>query len=165
MGLEPYEGRYTLQLQEWTERAFKKRGVDYIVVPGTTIDNSKAIVTGQVLDAHGRSYFGMSQIMNLVQMMKAGEVTSNDIVFFEDMFQPGMESLPYIMHQSNPEFRPKVWIRCLAQSIDPDDFIHVWGMNKCVMKFLMLIYLQLMKKWLHICVLLTGTHQFIMYQD
>ena len=23
MGLEPYEGRYTLQLTEWTERAFK----------------------------------------------------------------------------------------------------------------------------------------------
>ena len=130
MGLEPYEGRYTLQLQDWTERAFKKRGVDYIVVPGTTIDNSKAIVTGQVLDAHGRSYFGMSQIMNLVKMMKAGEVTSDDIVFFEDMFQPGMESLPYIMQQSPAEYRPKVWIRCLAQAIDPDDFIHVWGMSK-----------------------------------
>jgi hypothetical protein len=130
MGLEPYEGRYTLQLQEWTERAFKKRGVDYIVVPGTTIDNSKAIVTGQVLDAHGRSYFGMSQIMNLVKMMKAGEVTSDDIIFFEDMFQPGMESLPYIMQQSPAEYRPKVWIRCLAQAIDPDDFIHVWGMSK-----------------------------------
>ena len=130
MGLEPYEGRYTLQLQEWTERAFKKRGVDYIVVPGTTIDNSKAIVTGQVLDAHGRSYFGMSQIMNLVKMMKAGEVTSDDVVFFEDMFQPGMESLPYIMQQSPAEYRPKVWIRCLAQAIDPDDFIHVWGMSK-----------------------------------
>ena len=130
MGLEPYEGRYTLQLQEWTERAFKKRGVNYVVVPGTTIDNSKAIVTGQVLDAHGRSYFGMSQIMNLVKMMKAGEVTSDDIVFFEDMFQPGMESLPYIMQQSPAEYRPKVWIRCLAQAIDPDDFIHVWGMSK-----------------------------------
>ena len=130
MGLEPYEGRYTLQLQEWTERAFKKRGVDYVIVPGTTIDNSKAIVTGQVLDAHGRSYFGMSQIMNLVKMMKAGEVTSDDIVFFEDMFQPGMESLPYIMQQSPAEYRPKVWIRCLAQAIDPDDFIHVWGMSK-----------------------------------
>ena len=130
MGLEPYEGRYTLQLQEWTEQAFKKRGVDYVVVPGTTIDDSKAIVTGQVLDAHGRSYFGMSQMMNLVQMMKAGEVTSEDIVFFEDMFQPGMESLPYIMQQSPAEYRPKVWIRCLAQAIDPDDFIHVWGMSK-----------------------------------
>jgi len=130
MGLEPYEGRYTLQLQEWTERAFKKRDVEYVVVPGTTIDDSKAIVTGQVLDAHGRSYFGMSQMMNLVTMMKAGEVTSDDVVFFEDMFQPGIESIPYIMNQSPAEFRPKIYLRCLAQSIDPDDFIHVWGMSK-----------------------------------
>ena len=66
-------------------------------MPGTTIDDSKAIVTGQVLDAHGRSYFGMSQLMNLVQMMKAGEITKDDAIFFEDMFQPGMESLPYIL--------------------------------------------------------------------
>ena len=130
MGLEPYEGRYTLQLQDWTERVFKKRGIDYKVVPGTTIDDSKAIVTGQVLDAHGRSYFGMSQMMNLVQMMKAGEITSDDAIFFEDMFQPGMEALPYIIQQSPEQYRPKIYLRCLAQAIDPDDFVHVWGMSK-----------------------------------
>ena len=130
MGLEPYEGRYTLQLTDWTERAFKKRGVDYEVVPGITIDDSKAIVTGQVLDAHGRSYFGMSQMMNLVQMMKAGKITSRDAIFFEDMFQPGMEALPYIIQQSPKDYQPKIYLRCLAQSIDPDDFVHVWGMSK-----------------------------------
>jgi len=130
MGLEPYEGRYTLQLQDWTERAYKKAGVEYVVVPGTTIDDSKAIVTGQVLDAHGRSYFGMSQLMNLVQMMKAGEITKDDAIFFEDMFQPGMESLPYILQQSPEEYRPNIYLRCLAQAIDPDDFVHVWGMAK-----------------------------------
>ena len=130
MGLEPYEGRYTLQLQEWSERAFKKRGIDYVVVPGKTIDNTKAISVGQVLDAHGRSYFGMSQMMNLVQMMREGECTGEDVVFFEDMFQPGMESLPYIMDQIPEEQRPKVWVRCLAQAVDPDDFVHVWGMGK-----------------------------------
>ena len=130
MGLEPYEGRYTLQLTEWTERVYKKRGIEYVIVPGTTIDDSKAIVTGQVLDAHGRSYFGMSQMMNLVQMMKAGEVTSEDIIFFEDMFQPGMESLPYILNQVEEQHRPTIYLRCLAQAIDPDDFVHVWGMAK-----------------------------------
>jgi hypothetical protein len=130
MGLEPYEGRYTLQLQDWSERAFKRRNIDYVVVPGTTIDNTKAISVGQVLDAHGRSYFGMSQMMNLVQMMREGECTGEDVVFFEDMFQPGMESLPYIMDQIPEEQRPKVWVRCLAQAVDPDDFVHVWGMGK-----------------------------------
>ena len=130
MGLEPYEGRYTLQLTDWSRRAFVRRGVDWINVPGTTIDNTKAIQVGQVLDAHGRSYFAMSQMMNLVQMMRNGEVTGEDVIFFEDMFQPGMESLPYIMDQIPTEQRPQVWIRCLAQAIDPDDFVHVWGMSK-----------------------------------
>lgn len=130
MGLESYESRYTLQLTDWNERVFKRRGIDYVIVPGTAIDNTKSIQVGQVLDAHGRSYFSMSQMMNLVQMMRNGEVTGEDVVFFEDMFQPGIESLPYIMNQIPAEQRPKVWVRCLAQTVDPDDFVHVWGMSK-----------------------------------
>ena len=130
MGLESYEARYTLQLTEWNRRVFERRGLDVVYVPGTTIDNSQAISVGQVLDAHGRSYFSMSQMMNLVQLMKNGEVTSEDVVYFEDMFQPGMESLPYILDQVPSDQRPRVYVRCLAQSIDPDDFVHVWGMAR-----------------------------------
>jgi hypothetical protein len=130
MGLEPYKARYTLQLQEWNERVFKRRGINYVIVPGETLSNDQAIVTGQVLDAHGRTYFGMSQLMNLVKMMKQGEVGAGDIVYFEDMFQPGIESLPYIMKQIPITSRPKIYVRCLAQSIDPDDFVHVWGMSE-----------------------------------
>jgi hypothetical protein len=46
------------------------------------------------------------------------------------MFQPGMESLPYILQQVDEEHRPTIYLRCLAQAIDPDDFVHVWGMSK-----------------------------------
>ena len=130
MGLEPYKARYTLQLQDWNEEVFKRRGIDYELVTGETLSNDQAIVTGQVLDAHGRTYFGMSQLMNLVRKMKQGEVTNEDVIYFEDMFQPGIESLPYIMDQIDPAHRPRIAVRCLAQSIDPDDFVHVWGMQK-----------------------------------
>jgi len=130
MGLEPYKARYTLQLTEWNTRVFESRGINYEIVTGETLSNDQAIVTGQVLDAHGRSYFGMSQLMNLVKKMKAGEVTSDDVIYFEDMFQPGFESLPYILNQVPQSHRPKIFVRCLAQSIDPDDFVHVWGMSK-----------------------------------
>ena len=130
MGLESYMGRYTLQLTEWNKRVFDRRGLDVVYVPGVTIDNTQAISVGQVLDAHGRSYFGMSQMMNLVQLMKNGEVTNEDVIYFEDMFQPGIESLPYILDQVTADQRPRVYVRCLAQSIDPDDFVHVWGMAK-----------------------------------
>lgn len=128
MGLESYEARYTLQLTEWNRRVFDHRGLDVVYVPGLTLDNSQKISVGQVLDAHGRSYFAMSQMMNLVRLMQQGDVTSEDIVYFEDMFQPGIESLAYIMDQIPENLRPRIFVRCLAQAIDPDDFVHVWGM-------------------------------------
>jgi hypothetical protein len=130
MGLEAYDSRYTLQLTEWNRRVFDRRGLDVVYVPGLTLNNSQKISVGQVLDAHGRSYFSMSQMMNLVRLMQQGEVTSQDAIYFEDMFQPGIESLPYIMDQIPADQRPRVYVRCLAQSIDPDDFVHVWGMAK-----------------------------------
>ena len=130
MGLEPYKARYTLQLQEWNTTVFDKRGINYVVVPGETLSNDQAIVTGQVLDAHGRTYYGMSQLMNLIKMMKAGELNDEDVIYFEDMFQPGIESLPYILNQIGSQHRPRIFVRCLAQSIDPDDFVHVWNMSE-----------------------------------
>lgn len=129
MGLEPYKARYTLQLQDWNTTVFDRRGINYVIVPGETLGNDQAIVTGQVLDAHGRTYFGMSQLMNLIKMMKAGELNNQDVIYFEDMFQPGIESLPYILKQIPEASRPRIFVRCLAQSIDPDDFVHVWGMQ------------------------------------
>jgi len=128
MGLESYEARYTLQLTEWNRRVFDRRGLDVVYVPGLNLDNSKKISVGQVLDAHGRSYFAMSQMMNLVRLMQQGDVTAEDVVYFEDMFQPGIESLPYILDQVPANLRPRIFVRCLAQAIDPDDFVHVWGM-------------------------------------
>jgi hypothetical protein len=130
MGLESYEARYTLQLSEWSRQVFDRRGLDVVYVPGLNLDNSQKIVVGQVLDAHGRSYFAMSQMMNLVRLMQQGEVTADDVVFFEDMFQPGFESLGYILNQVPEALRPRIYVRCLAQAIDPDDFVHVWGMGR-----------------------------------
>jgi glycosyltransferase involved in cell wall biosynthesis len=60
--------------------------------------------------------------------MKEGKITSEDIIFFEDMFTPGLESLFYIINQTPAQFKPKIYVRCLAQSIDPDDFVNSTGM-------------------------------------
>jgi hypothetical protein len=132
MGLESYEARYTMQLTDWNMRVFNKRGLDVVCVPGSQLDTDSngKIVTGQVLDAHSRSYFSMSQLLNLVQLMQQGQVTSDDVIYFEDMFSPGIESLPYILNQTPKHLQPKVYVRCLAQTVDPDDFVHVWGMSK-----------------------------------
>lgn len=130
MGLEAYNARYTLQLNEWNRRVFSRRGLEVVYVLGQQLNDSQKIVTGQVLDAHGRSYYAMSQMMNLIQLMQQGEVTSEDVIYFEDMFQPGFEALPYIIDQLPEHMWPRIFVRCLAQTIDPDDFVHVWGMDR-----------------------------------
>ena len=135
MGLEPYKARYTLQLQDWNETVFKQRGIDYVLVPGDTLTSDQNIVTGQVLDAHGRTYFSLTQMANLVKMMKEGQITSEDVIYFEDMYTSGIDSIPYILKQVPKEYRPKVYVRCLAQTIDPDDFLHVWDMQGFMRKY------------------------------
>lgn len=128
MNLEAYTARYTLQLQDWNESVFMQRGIDYEIVTGAELSTDKAIVTGSVLDAHGRSFYSLTQMANLVKLMKEGKITNKDVIFFEDMFTPGIESLPYIIDQVPKKYRPKVFVRCLAQSIDPDDFVNREGM-------------------------------------
>jgi len=135
MGLEPYKARYTLQLQNWNETVFKRRGIDYVVVPGHTLSSDQNIVTGQVLDAHGRTYYSLTQMAALVKMMKEGQLTNEDVIYFEDMYTSGIDSIPYILKQVPKQYRPKVYVRCLAQTIDPDDFLHVWDMQGFMRKY------------------------------
>jgi len=135
MGLEPYKARYTLQLQDWNVSVFNRRNINYHLVNGQTLSNDQSIVTGQVLDAHGRTYYSLTQMAELVRLMKIGEVTSEDVIYFEDMYTSGIDSIPYILKQVPKEYRPKVYVRCLAQTIDPDDFLHVWDMQGFMRKY------------------------------
>jgi len=135
MGLESYESRYTLQLQDWNERVFKLRGIDYECITGMELTTDKKIVTGSVLDAHGRTFYSLHQTANLIKLMKEGKVTSEDVIFYEDMYTPGIESLPYILEQVPAEYRPMVYVRCLAQTIDPDDFVNREGMAHWMRKY------------------------------
>jgi glycosyltransferase involved in cell wall biosynthesis len=135
MGLEPYKARYTLQLQDWNERVFKRRNIEYQLVNGQTLTSDQNIVTGQVLDAHGRTYYSLTQMAELVKLMKEGQLTSEDVIYFEDMYTSGIDSIPYILKQVPKEYRPKVFVRCLAQTIDPDDFLHVWDMQGFMRKY------------------------------
>lgn len=119
-GIEPLVERYSYQLEEWNRREFERLGVPLIPVYGEQI--TKTINVGSVLDAYGRTHYSMTQMANLVRMIRDGQITEKDVIFFEDMFTPGIESLPYIFCQTNEW--PRVFVRCLAQTIDPDDFVH-----------------------------------------
>lgn len=121
--LEPYEERYTLQLQEWTIRRFIARQIPYLVVLGAQLIDEQHIETGVVLDAHARAFFALTQTAQLVAMMYRGEITADDVIYTQDMFHPGWSALPYILAQASPDQHPpRIYTHCLAQSVDPNDF-------------------------------------------
>jgi hypothetical protein len=137
VGLESLESRYTLQLTQWNERVFQAMRIPYRIVFGYKVDESKDISVGQVLDAMGRPYYAMSQVQELIKAIKSGELTEKDTIFFEDMFHPGFEALPYMFNQLG--WRPKIFVRCLAQTIDPDDFVHAAKMTEWMRRFEQLV--------------------------
>lgn len=135
--LEPYQERYTLQLADWNIKEFERLGLEYIYVNGENIDASKKINTGIILDVYQRSYWALSQVMNLITMAREGIFREDDVIFFEDMFHPGIEALAYVkdITSLNVPLRPfsaipPIVVRCLAQTIDPDDFVHYTNMSR-----------------------------------
>lgn len=141
VGLESYASRYTFQLTEWNRRVlgtrYREHDVVYVHPLGTDdrLDSKGAIVAGQVLDSVGRPYYAMQQIASLLVTLRTRGFTDNDVIFFEDMFHPGIESLFYAFDQLPFEQQPRIYVRCLAQTIDPDDFVHVTGMTKWMRRY------------------------------
>lgn len=124
--IEPYIERYTYYMScpnGWAETWFHKYGVEFIRIDGQKLGDT--IKDGVVLDACGRSYFAMSQIMEMVKRINAGEVHDDDIIYVEDYWHPGIESLFYIRQLKGMKFKIGTFIH--AQSVDDTDF--AWKMK------------------------------------
>lgn len=124
--LEPYIERYTYLMSApdgWAESNFKKYGVPFVRIDGTPLGIT--IKDGVVLDACGRSYYAMSQVMQLVKLINDGVVTDDDIIYLEDFWHPGIESIFYIRQLRGMRFKIGTFIH--AQSVDDTDF--AWDMR------------------------------------
>lgn len=124
--LEPYIERYTYFMSKedgWAETVFKKYGVDFVRIDGDKLGTS--IKDGVVLDACGRNYYAISQIMRVIELINEGKITDDDIIYAEDYWHPGISSLFYIRHMRNMKFKVASFIH--AQSVDNTDF--AWGMK------------------------------------
>lgn len=121
--LEPYIERYTYfmsAINGWAENNFKKYGVDFVRIDGDRLGTT--IKDGVVLDACGRCYFAMSQIMKVVNLINDGIITNDDVIYVEDFWHPGIESLFYIRQLKNMTFKIGTFIH--AQSVDNTDFAY-----------------------------------------
>jgi glycosyltransferase involved in cell wall biosynthesis len=115
--LEAYRERYTEQLGRWTTGALEARSHDVQRIFGMPLGPA-LIQTGVVLDAYGRCHWALTQMATLVAHL--AEVQDEDVIWMDDLFQPGYEALPYILSQTGRH--PTIVTRNWAQSMDPDDF-------------------------------------------
>jgi len=126
--IEPYETRYTKEWIQQFEAEFKQADVSYETILGEQISNT--IESGSVLDACGTHVYKSSQLIKLYEKIKAGQVTKDDVIFFSDLWFPGLESLFYIRNITKIAF--KIAGIFHAGTWDPHDFtsrenMRSWG--------------------------------------
>lgn len=124
--LEPYVERYTYLMSAvdgWAESKFKEHGIPFKRVEGDKLGDS--IGCGVVLDCFGRNYYSNSQVNKVITLIKAGEVKDGDVIYTEDFWTSGIESLFYIRQMTGIKFKIGCFIH--AQSVDDTDF--AWDMR------------------------------------
>jgi glycosyltransferase involved in cell wall biosynthesis len=125
-GLEPLKARYTYQLsKEWMPDAFQpyvdKKQLEFIDVEGD-FDPDQQIKIGAVLDAVGRGKFAMSQCSNFLDMLNNDEVADGDVIFLQDYWHPGIESILYAIDLYGINL--DIYAMLHAQSVDEYDFTY-----------------------------------------
>lgn len=123
-GLEPIKARYTEQLStRWIPSAFGryKDQINFISIDGT-YDKSEQIKVGAVLDACGRGMYAMSQCQKFLSYLSSGDVKSGDVIYLQDFWQPGVESIFYALDLYG--IKVEIYSMLHAQSVDEYDFTY-----------------------------------------
>lgn len=122
-GLEPLKERYTYQLSNvWMPNLFKDNDVNFVPIEGS-LNTGKEIRVGAVLDAVGRGQYAMSQCSNFLDKIRTEEVKDNDIIFLQDYWTGGIESIFYALDSYGYK-NIKVYGMLHAQSVDEYDFTY-----------------------------------------
>lgn len=85
------------------------------------------IESGQFLDVHNTISWKTDQLSKIVAMIKAGVIGNNDVIFFNDLWFPGLEALFYIRNGTGVRF--KIAGMFHAGTWDEHDWTHYTGMT------------------------------------
>lgn len=92
MPMEPIEQRYSVQWLRYFQTIFASEQIPYEVIFGKA---SNCDLQGKFfLDPIGTNVWKLTQLANLLENFD--KIQSGDIVFFTDLWNPGLEVLPYI---------------------------------------------------------------------
>jgi glycosyltransferase involved in cell wall biosynthesis len=125
--LEPYKERYTVQLSAkedgWLTHRWASHDIPFTYIEGKPLRADSTIHNGSVLDANGRGYWCCSQIMNFLERYNNNEFDHlNSVIYFDDMWSPGIEALAYAFHLTGKPI--PMYAMLHAQSIDIFDFTY-----------------------------------------
>jgi hypothetical protein len=123
--IEPYPTRYTADWVQQFETVFGATNTDFVTVFGQMVTST--IDQGSVLDACGTHIYKFSQLNSLMTMIKNNEITEDDVIFFADLWFPGLESLFYVRAITGIDF--KIAGIFHAGTWDPYDFTSRTGMR------------------------------------
>ena len=122
--LEPVVGRYTEQLSnEWMPFSLTKNcpeNWNWVHIKGK--EENKEIKVGQVLDACSHSIYSMQQTIEFLNLLRQGKVKDGDVLYFQDFWAPGIESIFYALDMYGIKTRNYAMLH--AQSVDEYDFTH-----------------------------------------
>ncbi len=130
--LEVLKARYTGQLGgEWIPAAFEEVN-NRLLTPHMTSkwlydpvyapEVSAEIKTGSVLDGINRGLVSLEQMAVLLRRIDEGQLTSDDVIYLQDLWTPGFEAVLYALHLR--KLTPRIYAMCHAQSVDEYDFTY-----------------------------------------
>lgn len=121
--IESYKERYTAQLVNWTTSAFDRWQLPYeIVGPSRDQVETTNINNAGPLDVSRRPRFSALQCASFFDV--AGDVRQGDVIYFDDMFTPGFEAIPYYLDQVGLGGKVGIYTRNHAGSCDIYDYVY-----------------------------------------
>lgn len=124
--IEPMELRYSSQWIKWFEQEFNRLGYPSLtIMPDRALTNK--IRTGEFLDVLGTNHFKAQQLAIICELIDGGDIEENDVLFFHDLWFPGLEMLQYIRDGGGPQF--KITGCMHAGTWDQFDFLSRQGME------------------------------------
>ena len=124
--IEPLEERYSAQWYVWLTTAFSKLNIQQEWIGAGRLRDH--IQDGLVLDAYDTNYWKAGQLQELMKLLSQGKIGDDDIVFFHDLWFPGLEMLQYVRNMTGIRF--KIYGLLHAGTWDKHDFTYKRGMRK-----------------------------------
>lgn len=119
--LEKLEQRMYAQINTQMKASFQRFGVDFQeILPEYKADQIRE--GGWVMPAAGHCLFCSQQLAILLQHLVNGDVGDNDIIYFDDLWFPGLEALFYSKHLMKKHFSVYGFIH--AGSFTYADFVY-----------------------------------------